>query len=164
LTLKFIRKIAKLVSETNRLEAAQNEVERQLEYIETQQRDLSCALDVYEKQVNASLLEVASGSERHLADDERAKAYDLASSLNHHLDEMSRALTSLIADVNRMGGETAADDPLSQVVQILDAHLTSLEWIDRNAAELSARVDAVAKMQGTISSKLNYQRDQHATI
>ncbi|RKP04445.1 hypothetical protein THASP1DRAFT_21117 [Thamnocephalis sphaerospora] len=149
--------ISKLVNETTRLESAQSEVERQLEYIETQQRDLGCALDVYEKQVSAALVEITGGTERRLADDERAKAYDMASSLNHQLDDMSRALTSMIDDVNRMSGDTGrvADDPLAQVVQILDAHLTSLEWVDRNASDLSARIDAVAKLQDNVSAKLD---------
>ncbi|KAI9591776.1 Nsp1-like C-terminal region-domain-containing protein [Syncephalis fuscata] len=156
--------ISKLVNETTRLESAQSEVERQLEYIETQQRDLSHVLDVYEDRVTTTLSETTNNTERRVADTERARAYDMASSLNHQLDDMSRALTAVIEEVNRVGGEggqATADDPLMQVVQILDAHLTSLEWVDRNASELSVRVDALNKLQSSISTDFDRGASLH---
>jgi nuclear pore complex protein Nup62 len=42
---------------------------------------------------------------------------------------------------------------LSQIVRVLNNHLTQLQWIDTNAAALQAKVNAAQKAGATIGSQ-----------
>jgi nuclear pore complex protein Nup62 len=41
---------------------------------------------------------------------------------------------------------------LSQIVRVLNGHLSQLQWIDSNAAALQAKVAAAQKVSGNMSS------------
>ncbi|KAL1918902.1 uncharacterized protein VTP21DRAFT_2283 [Calcarisporiella thermophila] len=147
--------ITKLYNETLQAEATQTQIDQSLEYIESQQRELSNVLDTYERQVHemfeAGNATTTDGMQR--ADEEREKAYHLAESLNKQLDDMSTNLKNMIDEINRAGYSRVEneDDPLDQVVKILNAHLTSLNWIDSNAAVLQQKVQEVSRRQETMT-------------
>lgn len=96
-------------------------------------------------------------------------SYSLAESLHSQLDSLSRSLTSMIDEVNALssssstagpsgstttgaGGDASsttpisassskeADDPIAQIGQILNAHLTSLQWIDGASVGMKEKV------------------------
>lgn len=64
---------------------------------------------------------------------------------------MSHDLTSMIDEINDAGrklnktGKAANDDPLSQIVRVLNSHLMQLQTIDSGAAALQQKVAAAQK-------------------
>ena len=87
------------------------------------------------------------------ADEEREKAYTLAENLNASLDDMSGQLSTLIQEMNAMSSKTQdSDDPLTMIVRILGEHLTSLEWVNENVNELSAKVQDLGGLASTAKS------------
>lgn len=150
-------KIQKLYTSTFEAERASHEIERQLASVESQQDELSAWLDRYEgdlqelynKQVNPS--DQSTGP-----DQERDRTYKLAEKLTDRLDDMGKDLTKMIKEINDMSGTLSKgnkpDDPLSQIVRVLNGHLTQLQWIDTNAAALQAKVTAAQQVSGNMGA------------
>ncbi|KAI8635124.1 Nsp1-like C-terminal region-domain-containing protein [Xylariaceae sp. FL1651] len=120
------------------------EVERHLVTVESQQEELESWLDKYE-------VELAG------PDQERERTYKLAEKITERLDEMGRDLSKMIKEINDISGTVSKgskpDDPLSQIVRVLNGHLTQLQWIDTNAAALQAKVTAAQKASSQIGSQ-----------
>ena len=96
--------------------------------------------------------------------------YTLAEDLNKQLDDLSRNLSQMIDEVNRLstssypsapqqpGTPSAAaaeaasqmpDDPINQLSAILGAHLRALNSIDGNAGKLESKVAELESRMGT---------------
>lgn len=112
----------------------QNQITSSLDYVETQQKELSQILDSYEKSVG----DMTTSINPHMgggADAERDKSwvwsrhpracaeetdthllhsYRLAESLNIQLDDISRSLGSLITDVNSLSRSSGVAQPGSK--------------------------------------------------
>ncbi|KAJ9242143.1 hypothetical protein DTO169E5_3364 [Paecilomyces variotii] len=153
-------KVQKLYGSTVDAERATQEVERQLASVEGQQEELSSWLDRYEREVDEMMSkQVGPGETLQGPDQERERTYKLAEKLSERLDEMGKDLTSMIEEVN---GATAtlsktnkADEPISQIVRILNSHLSQLQMIDQGTAELQAKVSAAQKAGQTLGSRLS---------
>ncbi|RKO89383.1 Nsp1-like C-terminal region-domain-containing protein, partial [Blyttiomyces helicus] len=157
-------KISRLCEQLQSAENIQKEIDQSFDLIEAQQNELDTTLDNYTKEIK-QLIEGGPDGQGRLrgssADEEREKAYAIAENLNQQLDDLSHQLTSLIDDVNatRMGttpsssSSSAADadaelddaNPVAAIVRILSEHLSSLEWLDENAADLTARVQELTR-------------------
>lgn len=151
-------KIQRLFNSTHEAERASNEIERQLQGVESQQEELGAWLDRYEQEldelyakqgVNLAREEQITGP-----DQERERTYKLAEKLTDRLDDMGKDLTKMIKEINDMSGSLGrggmSDDPLSQIVRVLNSHLTQLQWIDTNAKALQAKVQAAQKTTGNM--------------
>lgn len=143
-------KIQKLYLETYEAERASNEIERQLQSVEGQQDELSSWLDRYEQEVN-DMFSRQIGKEEQLAgpDQERERTYKLAERLTDRLDDMGKDLGKMIKEINDISGTISKgskpDDPLAQIVRVLNGHLSQLQWIDANASALQAKVSSAQK-------------------
>lgn len=72
----------------------------------------------------------------------------LATDLHTHLEDLSASLTQMIDTVNSMSSpptENSADEPMSQIAQILSSHLESLQWIDGAVRDVETKVSEVEK-------------------
>jgi nuclear pore complex protein Nup62 len=77
----------------------------------------------------------------------------LASDLHAHLDDLSATLAQMIESINELSLPTAdgqtqsslGDDPMTQIAQILNSHLESLQWIDGAVREVEGKVAEVEK-------------------
>ena len=91
----------------------------------------------------------------------------MAEKLSDRLDDMGKDLKAMIEEINSasttLSKSSKADDPvsqtdnvyvagmltllhqLSQIVKILNSHLSSLQWIDQNAASLQTKISAAQK-------------------
>lgn len=68
---------------------------------------------------------------------------------------MSHSLTSMIDEINAASSQLSSssknanaqqqDDPLAQIVRVLNGHLTQLQQIDSGAAALQKRVETAQK-------------------
>ncbi|KAF9498483.1 hypothetical protein BDN71DRAFT_1503914 [Pleurotus eryngii] len=145
------KSLAALFSHVTAVEREQNEIDQSLDHIEQQQKDLSSTLDSYEKAMQDIL--GGQGSLRALdtgpADTERDKNYMLATDLHTQLDDLSGSLTQMIESVNGLSlsngskDGTSAEDPMTQIAQILSSHLESLQWIDGSVKEVEGKVTEV---------------------
>lgn len=149
------------------------EVERQLSATEHGQQDLEAVMDRYEGMLDEMLEqsggEVGAGGvdlERERTyvilslwfvckfyADMMTNRYKTAEACSNRLTEMGHSLTDMIEEVNlasskvgggRQQGQTQ-DDPLAQIVRVLNAHLTQLQTIDSGATALQQRVDQAQK-------------------
>ncbi|KAL2042063.1 hypothetical protein N7G274_005251 [Stereocaulon virgatum] len=148
-------KIQKLYGSTLEAERATTEVERQLTAVENDQAELSMWLDHYEKEVD-TMISNSVGQRDTLSgpDQERERTYQLASKLQERLDEMGKDLSSMIEEINdassTLNKNKDADDPLSQVVRVLNSHLTQLQQIDQGAAALQQKVKEAQRASQSI--------------
>ncbi|CAI0655184.1 unnamed protein product, partial [Colletotrichum noveboracense] len=151
-------KIQKLYLNTFEAEKASHEIERQLQAVESQQDELEEWLNRYETEVK-EMFSKQMGQGETLAgpDQERERTYKLAEKLTQNLDEKSRDLSKMVKEINDISGTlskgTKPEDPLSQIVRVLNGHLSQLQWIDTNAASLQAKVSAAQKANNNLGSQ-----------
>ncbi|RDA83271.1 hypothetical protein CP532_0976 [Ophiocordyceps camponoti-leonardi (nom. inval.)] len=150
-------KIQKLYLDTFEAERASHEIERQLVAVESQQDELEAWLDRYESEVQDMMAkQVGLGEQLAGPDQERERTYKLAEKLTQQLDEKSRDLSKMVKEINDISGNltkgTKAEDPLSQIVRVLNGHLTQLQWIDAHSAALQAKVAAAQKSSGALNN------------
>ncbi|KAG7100945.1 Nucleoporin NSP1 like protein [Verticillium longisporum] len=151
-------KIQKLYLSTFEAEKASHEIERQLLSVESQQDELEEWLNRYEGEVKEMFSrQMGQGETLAGPDQERERTYKLAEKLTQHLDEKSRDLSKMVKEINEISGTmskgTKPEDPLSQIVRVLNGHLTQLQWIDQNAAALQAKVSAAQKTGNNLGSQ-----------
>ncbi|KAI4207052.1 MAG: hypothetical protein LQ346_000770 [Caloplaca aetnensis] len=135
-------KIQKLYGSTLEAERATAEVERQITAVENDQDELESWLDRYEEKVDQMIAN--AGDSLHGPDLERERTYQLAEKLSTRLDEMGRDLGNMIEEINDASSSlyknARPDDPLSQVVRVLNNHLSQLQQIDQGASTLQSKV------------------------
>jgi hypothetical protein len=71
--------------------------------------------------------------------------YTLAESLNASLDDMQAQLSGVVDHLN-MG--SSCDSPLDNITQILNEHLSSLEWIEQTTNEFSGKLALLKEGEG----------------
>lgn len=148
------------------------EVERQLSGVEHGQVELESVLERYESMVD-EILEAEGIGEAGGVDGERERTYattpptpnlhnQCANTIHSYksaelcanrLTDMGHSLTSMIEEINvasgKLGSNNSAaqrqDDPLAQIVRVLNGHLQQLQAIDSGAAELGKKVEVAQK-------------------
>ena len=175
--LKGGDEISRLVAQIAQAEERQSGIDQTLDYVEQQQTELNALLDTYEGQRSELLQASGAHGRMDMgvADVEREKAYALAENLNTQLDDMSRNLVSMIDEVNQMSAPTTNgrravrdatdassealgslqvsrdvpgyEDPITQISAILNAHFSSLKWIDEHTSSLRDRLEALRRGQ-----------------
>ncbi|MCJ1287276.1 FG-nucleoporin nsp1 [Xylographa opegraphella] len=138
-------RIQKLYGSTLEAERATVEVERQLSVVENDQGELESWLDHYERQVDELIAtQIGQGDTIQGPDQERERTYKLAEKLADRLNEMGKDLTSMVENINDVSSNLSkngkSDDALSQIVRVLNGHLSQLQHIDQGAAALQTRV------------------------
>ncbi|KAJ2385402.1 FG-nucleoporin nsp1, partial [Coemansia sp. RSA 2559] len=160
------KRITELYEATMGVEAEQAALDQSLEHMEGQQTALQNLLDTYEGRIQDIVHKTATrppGAKgvAMTADEERDHVYSSAERLNTQLDELARRLTTLVEDVNGISNASSsatadADaqraDPFAQIVEILNAHLTSLEWVDSQTTQLQDRVKTAQRVYQDVAS------------
>jgi len=86
-------------------------------------------------------------------DQDRERTYKLAEKLSDRLNETGKDLTSMIENINDASSNLSkngkSDDALSQIVRVLNGHLSQLQQIDQGAAALQAKVLEAQKANRT---------------
>ena len=114
-------------------EKTQETIDQNLDYIDSQQQELSKILDMYEDQVqkmfekDAATAGVNANGLRPV-DEQREQTYSLAENLNKQLDDMSLNLTSMIEEINQTStkSEGESGDPVSPVIPYISILLCSV--------------------------------------
>lgn len=135
-------------------------MERQLSVVEHGQVELEAALERYEAQVDR-MVESSGGDDGALGgvEGERERTYKTAEACSNRLSEMSHSLTDMIEEINIASnklhsttqsssaptGAARQDDPLAQIVRVLNSHLSQLQTIDDGARTLGQKVEQAQK-------------------
>lgn len=140
--------------------------------------ELGSVLDTYEKTL-MDVLGSSSGAGNAgmtSADADREKSFFIAETLNKNLDDLSKQLSAMITDMNALqhgkdvsggdgdgaeGGDgnkkkTNADESgsttaMSDIIQILNHHLVSLNWLESSTNDAFSRVRELASLAGDAS-------------
>ena len=76
------------------------------------------------------------------ADQDREQAYTLAERLNKQLDDISSQLSTVVEQLNS-SRKISSDSPLDTITQILNEHLSSLEWLEKQGSDFEQKLAAL---------------------
>jgi nuclear pore complex protein Nup62 len=137
-------KILALHGNVKRVELAQKQLDSNLEMISRQQGELHELMDQLEAEVD----KVYSNHESEMtpADLERENGYQLAENVNGELDQMAITLKEIIKKLNSANERAVdQDNPVHQIVDILNSHLHSLQWVTQQTAQVQTKLARVSK-------------------
>ncbi|CAL7944234.1 unnamed protein product [Xylocopa violacea] len=129
-------KIVTLNQEVERVKIEQQQLEQELDYVVSQQKELQDCLVPLEK-------ELASIS---VSDPEREYTYRLAEDLDTQLKRMSEDLKEIIEHLNQANRTQDSSDPIVQIGKILNAHMNSLQWLDQQTSFLNQKIQQIDQM------------------
>ena len=111
----------------------QEQLEQELDFINSQQNDLESTLKKLEDDIDKMPLN--SGHQQQRTDTSRIEMYKLLIEVDNQLRGMSSDLKEVINRLN----DTNVDlnDPTTQISKILNAHMDSLNWIEDNTSKLN---------------------------
>jgi len=137
-------KITDLHNEVSRVKAEQQRLDRELDFILSQQQELEEMLEPIETQLKTQ--DTIQHSQH--ADIEREKTYKLAENIDAQLKRMMQDLREIIDHINNsnLQQSKAGEDPMVQIAKILNSHMDSLQWVDQNANLLQRKVDEVGRL------------------
>ncbi|CAK5206375.1 unnamed protein product [Aphanomyces euteiches] len=138
------KKLGDLAIDVRRLQVSQKELNANLDTIASYQTELESTLENLESSVDKMF-----ESHRQIpdaADLEREQTLQLSVDIDNQLNMMSTALKETIERLNQSQAENEAmDEPLAQILKVLNVHHNSLQWIDENATKLAKDMGAIAQ-------------------
>lgn len=137
-------KIFDLDHKVREVVAAQDRLEHSLDTISYEQAQLHHDL----KRIEEDILKISPEPVTN-AEIDRDKGYKLAEEVNSNLDRMTTSLKEIIAKVNAsQTSATDKDNPAQQVLKILNTHMNSLDWVDKQIGMLNQKVKELKTVQG----------------
>lgn len=146
-------KIIALSESVEKVKIEQEALEHELEFIATQHTELDECITPLQNELSKT---------QHL-DIDRAQTYVLAENLDTQLRQMSEDLKEVIEHLNEANKVQDTTDPIVQIGLILNAHMSSLQWIESSVAQVSTKIDDISKMYDTLrrdnerSMRLTYE-------
>lgn len=120
-----------------RIKQQQDQLDQDLDFVLAQQKELEDCITPLEKEL----------SEIVVTDIDRDQTYKLAENIDTQLKQMSEDLKEIIEHLNDDTNKVQeSSDPIAQIGRILNAHMNSLQWIDRNTSQISSHLDEISKM------------------
>ncbi|XP_052602413.1 nucleoporin-62 C-terminal-like protein [Peromyscus californicus insignis] len=135
--------ITLLRHEVEKVKLDQSRLERELDFILAQQKELEHLLTPLEEFVKKQ-----NGPFNLLyVDKEYEKIYKLAETIDAELKRMSQDLKDIIGHLNSLGSPGDAAEPfqVQEICKLLNAHMDSLQWISQNSGIMQKKVKEVAK-------------------
>ncbi|KAH9635266.1 hypothetical protein HF086_001922 [Spodoptera exigua] len=121
----------------------QQSLEHELDFVLAQQKELEDLLEPMEKQLSEETVD-------RLRDPEREHMYSLAENLDTQLRQMSEDLKEVIEHLNETNRSQDSNDPIVQIGRILNAHMSSMQWIDNSIAQISTKLDQLKATHDTL--------------
>lgn len=144
-------KIVSLNDSVEKVKAEQDKLEQELEFIQAQHKELeACIVPLEEELSKIPQLDV-----------ERGQTYLLAENLDVQLKQMSEDLKEVIGHLNEANKYADPTDPIVQIGKILNAHMSSLQWIDSSTSNISHRLEEINKMHETIRKDQERKRNYY---
>ncbi|XP_077299261.1 nucleoporin 62 [Arctopsyche grandis] len=131
----------------------QQGLDHELDFVLGQQRELEELLVPLEKELSNVVI----------TDPEREQTYRLTDTIDTQLKQMSEDLKEIIEHLNESNRREDNNDPIVQIGRILNAHMSSMQWIDSSIAQISNKLDQLSNMHNMLkrhnkrSFKLTYK-------
>lgn len=132
--------IVELSNAVDKVKSEQKCLEDELKFIETQHTELEEFIAPLKKDVDKI---------PH-SDLEKAQTYSLAENLDTQLRQMSEDLKEVIEHLNEVSKLQNSNDPIVQIGRILNAHMTSLQWIELSTSQINTKLEEINKMYDTL--------------
>ncbi|CAH1641763.1 unnamed protein product [Spodoptera littoralis] len=136
-------KIVELNDAVQTVKNEQQSLEHELDFVLAQQKELEDLLAPMEKQLSEENVD-------RLRDPEREHMYSLAENLDTQLRQMSEDLKEVIEHLNETNRSQDSNDPIVQIGRILNAHMSSMQWIDNSIAQISTKLDQLKATHDTL--------------
>lgn len=134
------QKILELNDAVQKIKADQSTLEQELEFIATQHRELEESITPLQQE----LMTIPQ------ADVERLQTYSMVENLDNQLKQMSEDLKEIIDNLNESSKSQDINDPIIQIGKILNAHMSSLQWIETSSTEINNKLEEITKTHDTI--------------
>ncbi|KAH8400703.1 hypothetical protein KR009_000521 [Drosophila setifemur] len=132
-------KIVELNDAVKKVKTDQQVLDQELEFIATQHKELEESLAPLEKEfVNLPRLDM-----------ERSQTYLMVENLDTQLKQMSEDLKEIIDNLNEANKGQDTTDPIIQIGKILNAHMSSLQWIETQSSNICRKLDDIGKIHDT---------------
>jgi nuclear pore complex protein Nup62 len=119
------------------VEENQSDLDAQLDLIEERQKQLNDTLSTMEEEVS----QLYTSTKLQQPDDERSSVYSQAENINKQLEEMSLQVKEMVAKLNASYNDSVDDNTdTNNIIQILNNHLNTLQWIDHKSGTLHQQV------------------------
>lgn len=139
--LKNGEKIVELNKAVEKVKSDQSAMEQELEFISAQHAELEESIIPLEQELSKMPQQI---------DVERSQTYLMAETLDSQLKQMSEDLKEVIEHLNEANKFADPADPMVQIGKILNAHFTSLQWIEDKTGVISTRLDDISKMSNSL--------------
>lgn len=138
------RGLTAMADQVQRLLLAQKELDHTMSTITGTQDSLEQTLNQLEKQVNEL---VEKNGPRHVtdADLEREQTFQLATSIDRDLAGMLETLKSVVGSLNSAFVRSEEGGSAGQIVKILNAHNSSLNWLEASAKKAEQELNTVTR-------------------
>lgn len=130
-------KILNLNSSIERVKQQQSQLDQELDFILAQQKELEELIVPLEKE----LVDIP------VTDIDRNQMYQFAEIIDSQLKQISDDLKEIIENINESNKDEEISNPINQISKILNAHMNSLTWIDRNTAQISRQLEEISKIE-----------------
>lgn len=130
------QKILELNEAVQKVKTDQQTLEQELEFIATQHTELEESIVPLQKE----FMKIPQ------VDMERSQTYMMVENLDTQLKQMSEDLKEIIDNLNESNKGQDSTDPIIQIGKILNAHMSSLQWIESSSAVISKKLDDITKM------------------
>ncbi|XP_066249504.1 nuclear pore glycoprotein p62 [Euwallacea similis] len=132
-------KILNLNSTIGRVKQQQSQLDQELDFILAQQKELEELIVPLEKEL----------ADVPVTDIDRNQMYQFAEIIDSQLKQISDDLKEIIENINESNRGEEESNPITQISKILNAHMDSLQWIDRNTAHISRQLEEISKIEET---------------
>ncbi|KAH8234240.1 hypothetical protein KR038_004461 [Drosophila bunnanda] len=130
------QKIVELNDAVKKVKTDQQLLDQELEFIATQHKELEESLAPLEKEfVNLPRVDM-----------ERSQTYLMVENLDTQLKQMSEDLKEIIDNLNETNKGQDTTDPIIQIGKIVNAHMSSLQWIESQSSNITKKLDEIGKI------------------
>ncbi|XP_060866488.1 nuclear pore glycoprotein p62-like [Metopolophium dirhodum] len=129
-------KLVKLYDILEQKEKEQVDIENELDFLLSQQKELEDCLVPLEQELQSA--EVLSS-----LNNEREPIYKAAQEIDNQVKQMSGDIKEIVNNLNKANSKKDSDDDLDTICRILNCHMTALQYIEHNAENLSSMVSEV---------------------
>lgn len=148
--LKNGEKIVELNKAVEKVKSDQSTMEQELEFITAQQAELEESILPLEQELAKIPQQI---------DVDRSQTYLMAETLDSQLKQMSEDLKEVIEHLNEANKFANPSDPMVQIGKILNAHFTSLQWIEDKTQAINTRLDDISKISSIYQKDRSFRYD-----
>ncbi|OQR75415.1 nuclear pore glycoprotein p62-like [Tropilaelaps mercedesae] len=139
-------KITELNEYIKKVKSDQERLDRELDFVVAQQKELEEMLVPLEKQAQA----MQGPSIQHHTDVEREATYHSAAKVNAQLRGMADTIKDIIEHINASNRSTSDNSTMEQISKILNAHMDALQYIQNGITTLQEKTEDINKLMGVV--------------